>query len=408
VRIVYITPHFEPDVAPTGAVATRLVHELARRGHWIEVFTALPWYRDHRVDREFAGRTLRVEDAPWGRITRLDPFPTSDKRNVSRRAIGYASFSTLAGFHAARGGQADIVVAMSPPLTLGLAGVAAARRRRAPLVFNVQDVFPDVAVELGYLRNPRLIGLARRMERFVYERSAAVTVLSGDLRDNLASKFSAPERVHVIPNFVDTQAIRPETKENAYREEHGLRGKFVVMYAGNVGLSQALAPILDAAAALAEETDIAFVINGRGAQRAELEKRARGMSNVIFVDMQPVERLSEVLAAADIHLVPLKRGLAQASVPSKTYSILAAGRPILASVDPGSEIAMLVERAGAGLALPPEDAEALAKAVQRLHDEPAELERMSTAGRRFVESWASPASVAASYEELFSTLHRPG
>jgi colanic acid biosynthesis glycosyl transferase WcaI len=403
-KIVYITPHFEPDVAPTGAVATRLVHELAQRNHVIDVVTALPWYRDHRVDPSFAGRTVRVEDAPWGRITRVDPFPTRDKLNIAKRAIGYAGFSTLAGYQAARGGPADVVVAMSPPLTLGFAGIAAARKRRAPLVFNVQDVFPDVAVELGYLRNPRLIGLARRMERFVYERSAAVTVLSEDLRHNVASKFSAPERVKVIPNFVDTEAIRPGRKENAYRGDHGLSGKFVVMYAGNVGLSQALVPVMDAAAALAQEPDIVFVINGQGAQRAELEKRARGMSNVVFVDMQPAERLAEVLAAADVHLVPLKRGLAQASVPSKTYSILAASRPVLASVDPFSEIATLVERAGAGLALPPEDAEALAKSVTRLHQAPAEVERMGAAGRSFVESWASPAAVAASYEELFAGL----
>jgi colanic acid biosynthesis glycosyl transferase WcaI len=405
-RIVFIAPHFAPDVAPTGAVATRLVHELAERGHHIEVFTSLPWYRDHRVEPGFAGMPVRVEDTPWGRITRVDPFPTTDKLNLVKRALGYAGFSTLVGFHAARGPDADVVVAMSPPLTLGLAGLAAARRRHAPLVFNVQDVFPDVAIELGYLRSPRLIAVARRMERFVYDRAAAVTVLSDDLRYNVAAKSSHPERVHVIPNFVDTDAIAPGDKENSYREQYGLRGKFVVMYAGNVGLSQALEPVLDAAAALAQEPDIVFVINGQGAQRAELEQRARGMSNVVFVDMQPADRLPDVLAAADVHLVPLKRGLAQASVPSKTYSILAAGRPLIAGVDAGSEIATLVDRAGAGLALPPEDAEALAKAVKRLHEEPAELERMGSAGRAFVESWASPAAVAASYEELFSGLSR--
>ena len=405
-RIVVLAPHFAPDVAPTGLVATRLVEELARRDHFIEVFTSLPWYRDHRIESGYQGRTVRVEDTPWGRVTRMDPFPTSDKLNLVRRAVGYASFSTLAGIMASRGERADVVMAMSPPLTLGFSGWLAARRRRAPMVFNVQDVFPDVAVELGYLTNRRVIGAARRLERWVYRRAAAVTVLSDDLRENVAAKVSAPERVHVIPNFVDTEAIVPGDRMNAYRQEFGLGDRFVVMYAGNVGLSQALPTVLDAAAALAEEEDIAFVINGQGAQRQELEKRARGMSNVTFVDMQPVERLPEVLAAADVHVVPLRRGLARASVPSKTYSILAAGRPILASVDAGSEIASLVDRTGAGVSVPPEDAEALTKAILRLRDDRAATEQMGVSGRAFVEAWASPAIVAESYERLFESLRK--
>ena len=405
-RIVLIAPHFEPDVAPTGVVATRLVSELAARDHFIEVFTSLPWYREHRIESGYAGRRVRIEDTPWGRITRVDPFATTDKQKLMKRGLGYIGFSTLIGALASRGGEADVVVAMSPPLTLGLSGIVAARMRRAPLVFNVQDVFPDVAIELGYLSDPRMKRIARRLERFVYERSAAVTVLSDDLRYNVAGKFSAPDRVKVIPNFVDTEAIVPQDKENSYRREYGLEGKFVVMYAGNIGLSQALDPVVDAAAALSEEPDIVFVINGAGARREELERRARGMDNLIFVDMQPAERLSEVLAAADVHLVLLKRGLAHSSVPSKTYSILAAGRPVLAGVDQGSEVATLVQRAGAGLALPPEDAEALTKAVLRLHAEPDQLDRMGRAGRDFVESSASPSAIAAAYQDLFSSVSR--
>ena len=403
-KLLVVTPHFTPDIAPTGVVVTRIVDELTRRGHRIEVITALPWYREHRVEPGFEGKLTRTEDTPWGRIVRVHPFPAADKRDIFRRAIAFAGFSLLASAAGVRGGRVDSVLAVSPPLTLGLTGLALGRARKAPVVFNVQDVYPDVAIELSALENKALIGAARRLESFCYDHADATTVLSEDLRDNVRAKARHPERVHVIPNFVDTTFVRPMDKENAYRREFGLEGRRVVMYAGNVGLSQSLDAVLECAGALAYEEDVVFVINGQGAARAELERHARGLTNVRFVDMQPPDRLPELLAAADIHLVPLRKGLARSSVPSKTYSILAAARPLVASVDPGSEVAQVVERSGAGVAVPPEDAEALTKAVRSLLDAPEEMHRMGEAGRAWVESWASPAAVAKSYERLFDRL----
>lgn len=402
-NLVVITPHFAPDVAPTGAVVTRIVEELGLRHH-IQVITALPWYREHRIEDDFRGKLVRTEDTPWGEIVRLHPFPTEDKRNIARRALSYAGFSLVAGARGARGGKVDGVLALSPPLTLGLAGAWAARRRKAPFVFNIQDVFPDVAIELGALTDRRVIAASRRLERYCYDHADAVTVLSEDLRDNVAAKIADPSKVHVIPNFVDTERIHPQDRAGSYRDEFGLGDRFVVMYAGNVGLSQSLDLVVDAAAALAHERDLVFVINGQGAARPELEARARGLDNVVFVDMQPPERLPDVLAAADLHVVPLKRGLARSSVPSKTYSILAAGRPIVASVDEGSEVARVVSEAGAGIAVGPEDAEAFTKAIRALFEAPDRARAMGAAGRTWVERWASPAAVAQAYEDLFESL----
>ena len=405
-RLVVVTPHFTPDVAPTGEVVTRIVEELAARGHEIQVLTSLPWYRGHSVEPGYGGRLIRHEDTPWGRITRAHPFPAQNKLDLMRRAASFLGFSTILAGAGARGPRVDGVLALSPPLTLGVTGWAIARRRKAPFVFNVQDVYPDVAVELGVLRNRSIIAAARRFERFCYERADAVTVLSDDLRDNVGGKTSRPDKVRVIPNFVDTGWITPGERENAYRREFGLENKTVVMYAGNVGLSQSIHLVLEAAQALAYEPDLTFVINGAGAKRDQLQEAARGMSNVRFVDMQPVGRLPEVLAAADIHLVPLKRGLARSSVPSKTYSVLAAARPIVASVDRGSEVARVLERTGAGIAVPPEDAESFTKAIRKLFESPEEARTMGDAGRTFVETWASPAAIAEAYEHLFEELAR--
>jgi colanic acid biosynthesis glycosyl transferase WcaI len=413
-RITALCPHFTPDVAPTGEVMTSIALELAARGHELHVITALPWYKDHAIVPGWDGQLVRHERTPWGVITRVHPFPT-DKRNIPARALAFGGFTLLATVEGAIARtRPDIVLAMSPPLTLGLAGWAVARARRVPYVFNIQDVFPDVAVELGLLTNERVIAVASWLERLTYRKADAVTVLSDELADNVRRKITrrltgtAAERqagtVRVIPNFVDTEAIRPSERENAYRAEFGLTGKRVVLYAGNVGLSQSLDLVLAAAADLAPEDDIAFVINGGGAAKLDLMRRAAGLDNVHFIDMQPKSRLSEVLAAGDVHVVPLKRGLAWASVPSKLYSILAAGRPVVASVDPGTEVARTIERAGAGLAVPPDDPEAFTKALRRLLDDPDEARAMGTSGRAFVEGWASPAAVAASYEALFDEL----
>ena len=403
-KLVVLAPHFAPDVAPTGDVVTRIAEELGERGHELEIVTALPWYRNHAVEPGYAGRLFRYEDTPWGRITRVHPFPGRDKRNLVRRAAGYAAFTTLAATFGGRGREVDGVLGVSPPLTLAVAARAVASRRKAAFVFNVQDVYPDVAVELGALTNHRVIAAGYRLERWCYNAADAVTVLSEELKDNVARKTADPSKVRVIPNFVDTAWIRPSERSNSYRREFGLEGKTVVMYAGNVGLSQGLGIVIDAATALAYEEDLVFVINGAGADLASLKQRAHGLPNVRFVDIQPPGRLPEVLAAADLHLVVLKRGLARSSVPSKTYSILASGRPVLASVDTDSEVANMVTRAGAGIAVPPEDPEAFTKALRRLLDAPTEMARMGEAGRLFVEGWASPAAVAGAYEALFEEL----
>lgn len=405
-RILVVCPHFVPDTAPTGTVITSIVEGLGALGHRLHVVTSVPWYEHHRVEVDWQGTFVHHASTRWGTISRVHPFP-GDKANLVSRAVGFAGFTVLAGLTAAASAsRPDIVLAMSPPITLGLAGAAVARMRRIPYVFNVQDIFPDVAVELGMITDPKVIAAARFVERSVYARADAVTVLSDDLRANVVAKV-APDRtdkIRVIPNFVDTDRIVPAEPENAYRTEYGLVGRRVVLYAGNVGHSQSLDLVLDAARAFAEDPSVVFVVNGQGSARPALEEAATGLDNVVFVDYQPAERLGEVLAAGDIHLVPLRRGLAASSVPSKIYSILAAGRPFVASVDPGTEIARIADRSGAGIAVEPDDPDAFVGALRRLLDDPDDAVRRGAAGRRWVEGRASPEAVAAAYADLFAEL----
>lgn len=403
-RLVVLCPHFAPDLAPTGVVMTRIVNELAARGHELHVVTSLPWYRNHAIEPGWGGRLWRTEKTEWGSIIRVHPFPGKSKSNLLRRALGFIAFSYAVGIRSVHADglpfKVDGVLAMSPPLTLGLTGWCTKIIRRAPLVFNIQDVFPDAAIQTGAISNKKIIAAAKWLERMSYQRSDAVVLLSQDLRTNIASKIDRKfhHRLHVIPNFVDTIAITPQDRMTAYRSELGIGNQLVVMYAGNVGFSQSLNLVVDAAARF---PDIAFVVNGDGAARKKLEEDCAQLTNVFFGDYQPIERLSEVLATGDIHLVPLRAGLASVSVPSKSYSILAAGRPMLAAIDPGTEIPNMLQQSGAGVAVEPDNSTAFIEALGQLVSRREELHEMGSRGRTWVETHVSPASVAAQYEAIF-------
>ena len=383
---------------------TRIVTELAARGHELHVVTSLPWYRNHAIEPGWGGRLWRTEKTEWGSIIRVHPFPGKSKSNLLRRAIGFLAFSYAVGIRSVHADgfpfKVDGVLAMSPPLTLGLTGWFTKIIRRAPLVFNIQDVFPDAAIQTGAISNKNIIAAAKWLERVSYKRSDAVVLLSQDLRINIANKIDAKyhDRLHVIPNFVDTVAITPQHRMTAYRNELGISDQLVVMYAGNVGFSQSLNLVVEAAAKFPE---IAFVINGDGAALKKLQEDCAQLANVHFGDYQPIERLSEVLATGDIHLVPLRTGLASVSVPSKSYSILAAGRPMLAAIDSNTEIPNMLQQSGAGVAVNPDNGPAFIEALGRLISNRDQLSEMGAKGRKWVETHASPASVAAQYEAIF-------
>jgi len=401
-----LCPHFKPDLhAATGEVMTALVDKLADQGHEINLVTSLPWYRNHDVEPEWRGRPWRREVTPWGRVVRVWPFPT-DKTNITARAAGFAGFTVLAVGAALSLGRPDVVMAMSPPVFLGDAAWLVSRLHRVPFVFNTQDIFPDVAVDLGALSNPTVIEMAERHERSLYRRADAITVLSEDQANNVRSKLPGElvDRVRLIPNFVDLDRITVGDRDNDYRGDHRLGSKTVVMYSGNVGLSQSFDLIRRAAEHFRDRPNLQFVINGEGAARSEVDVWAAQLDNVTVADFAPRDRVGEVLAAADIHLILLKSGLARSSTPSKLYGILAAGRPVLASIDDKSEVATVLAKAGAGISVPPDDAESFIDALAAMLDDPAQGQAMGLRGRRFVETWLTADQQAARYNELFEEL----
>ena len=207
--------------------------------------------------------------------------------------------------------------------------------------------------------------------------------------------------MHVIPNFVDTEVIIPTDRATPYRAELGLGDGPVVLYAGNVGFSQSLDLVL---AAARELPDVTFLINGNGAARSSLESAAEGIVNVRFADYLEPERLPELLATGDVHVVPLRRGLGRVSVPSKTYSIMAAGRPVVAAIDADTAVPRILADSGGGVAVAPDDPDAFTHALRSILADPAGAAQMGARGRSWVEREASPRAVGVAYDELLRSL----
>ncbi len=401
-RILLLSTYFRPDIASTGMLMTQLAQELARLGHEIVVVTSLPHYDTNRIWEKYRGRLLvRERQGPLD-VRRVYLYVPQRKENLLGRLLNYATFNVLSTAAGTLAGQYDVVLVPSPPLTNGIAAFLMSRFRRVPFVYNVQDIYPDIAIRLGVMTNPQVIAAFRTLEKFVYGKAAAVSVISEGFRLNLLAKGVPDSKLHVIPNFVDPEFMRTLPRRNSFSRQHDLDDRFVVLFAGNVGLSQGLESVLDAAQLLAHEPHVLFLIVGSGAAKDGLMKQAEKMEldNVRFLPFQPHGAVPEMYASADVCLVPLRRGLTEQSVPCKVYTIMAAGKPLVASVDEASDTWQLVRTADCGICVEPETPEQIAEAILGLYRDRGLGGGMGRRGRQHVESRFTPHSAAQQYEAL--------
>jgi glycosyltransferase involved in cell wall biosynthesis len=385
VHVLFVTQYFTPEI---GATSER-IHAFARacvaRGHRVTVVTEFPSHPHGTVAPEYRGRLWAREALDGFSVVRVWVRARPVKTPAARLAQ-YGSFCALA---AVAGlfvrPRVDVVVASSPPLPVGPAGWAVARLRRARFVFDVRDLWPAAVSALGLLSSPTLLRLAEALERFLYRRADHVTTVTQGFVRHIGDRGAPPAQITWLPNGApeDLDAL-PD--DRGLRDRLGLTGRFVVTYAGNHGLAQALPVVLEAAHLLRDQPEIAFLFLGDGPLKQDLVRRAEalGLASVRFLPPVPSSAVPPYLAASDALLVPLRgHSLFDTFIPSKLFASLACGRPVLLMAN--GEARTVLDASGGGVWVPPEDPGALAKAVGWLAEQPAAARReMGERGRGYV------------------------
>ncbi|MCE5267211.1 MAG: glycosyltransferase family 4 protein [Planctomycetaceae bacterium] len=401
-RILILSQFFSPEPDFKGLPFAR---ELVRRGHEVEVLTGFPNYPGGRL---YPGYRVR----PWQRevqdgivVNRVPLYPSHD-RSALRRIANYASFAlsaSVVGPWLVR--KPDVIYAYHPPATVGLPAMVLRALRGCPVVYDIQDLWPDTVVSSGMMRNRWIASALNHWCRLVYGRMDRIVVLSPGFREALIARGVAVEKIDVIYNWADETRLRgngPKTNVSAARQV--MAGRFNVVFAGTMGLVQSLDTVLDAAKlCLATVPQAQFVFVGGGIDKARLEQRARDMHlpNVRFLPQQPMEAMGEFLTLADVAMVHLKDDpLFRITIPSKTQAYLASGRPILMAV--AGDAANLVAQSGGGVTCPPENPSAMAAAVSQLWAMGRERrEAMGSRGRAFYDEHLSLVVGAAEFDRVF-------
>ena len=380
VHIVFFNRSYYPDTTATGQLLTELCEGLVREHDCRVTVVAGP-----RVmgDRHIGKAIVQREHHNGVGVLRARGTGFS-KARFAGRATNYVTYFLSACLAALRVERPDVVVALTDPPIIGLAGHLAARRFHAPFVMVFQDIFPEVARVLEDFHNETLNRLLHRITRFLVRRTAVNVAIGETMRRRLIEgKGADAERTIVITNWADCSAIIPGAKHNAFSLETGLSEYFVVMHSGNIGLSQGLEHLVRAAELLQEYENIRFAFVGDGVRKQALmrEAAARKLHNVVFLPFVPKDRLAESFATADVFIISLKKGLAGYIVPSKLYGILAAGRPYVAAVETDCEVAAVSRQYGCGLVVDPENPEALAAGILTLYRDRELAQRMGEKAR---------------------------
>jgi colanic acid biosynthesis glycosyl transferase WcaI len=404
-HILFVTPYFPPEVGAPQARIAGMARRLVKLGHQVTVLTTVPNYPSGVVPPEYRRRARRRETAEGVHIIRVWSY-ISPNQGFFRRILAQLSFGCLAGLLGARAvGQPDIIIVESPPLFDAISGRLLSWLKRCPTIFTVADLWPEAAVQMGVLRHRPVIWLAEQLERSAYRHAAAVWALTDGLRKTLLQRGLPAKRVFVIPNGVDTTLFRPQSKRAA-RQELGWGEQFIILFAGTIGLAQGLETVLEAAEQLQAYPDVQIILAGEGATKAGLQAEAqrRGLQNVIFLGLQPHERIPLLIAGADACLAPLRRlPLFEATLPVKMYEAMACGRAIILAAE-GEACRLASQEAGAAICVEPENPTALAQAILALRSQPELAEQLGQRGRAYIEAHFDRSMLAAALEQHITAL----
>lgn len=400
-KISMLTMYYLPDFGSAPILMNELASYLARCGHQVRVMTTLPRKRATGMSRTFFSRETKAGFS-------VERFWTNKGEHPLHRLLAWNIFSASAAFRLLTAQKGEILFLRTPPLQLGFSAFWAKILRQARIVVNVQDIHPDLAIEAGILKNRFGIKLAKALEKWVYRIADRIVVISQGFYRNLLAKGVPPEKMVIIPNWVDTEFISPRPKDSSLSRKLGLCDKFVVMYTGTISISSqaAMEIVLEAARLLDSQKDILFVIVGEGLKKPALATRAKelGLSNIKFLPFQPYSELPELLGASDILLVPLDQEKAALSLPSKLYNCMAASRPVIGLASPDSDVAQLISSTGCGVVVDPGDVISIVERVLWIKKESQSARKMAEQGRAYVEENFSRQLVLEKYNSLLGEL----
>lgn len=398
-RVLILSQYYKPEPIPKPA---ELAEELSRMGHSVSVVTGLPNYPTGVLYPGFRLGLVQRETADGIQIARTFEFPYHGKNSIGRM-LNYLSFMITAPLGSFFVPRCDVMYVWHPPLTVGVAAWLIAWLHRIPFIYDVQDIWPESVVLSGMLRNKFIIRMLSLIERFVYLRAAHILVVTRGARENLLEKGVNPEKVSVMPHWIDetkSAQIDSQTRQRI-RQSYGWTHKFVVLFAGNIGIIQGLDAVVRAAALLPRDCGFLISLIGDGTDKQRLQELAKSLAvddRVQFIDRHPAEEMPALMEASDALLVHLKSApMAHWVIPTKIFAYLSAGRPILMAMDGAG--ADLVRDSGAGIVISPEDAVALSQGIRSLRDlSPEERAAMGRRGREYLVSKYSKQTVLAQYE----------
>jgi colanic acid biosynthesis glycosyl transferase WcaI len=406
-RILYLSQYFPPEVGATQTRAYEMARGLVRLGHQVTMIAEVPNHPHGVIQPEYRGRFSFREECDGIEVLRLW-VSASPEKNFRSRMLFYLSFmlgASVAGLFLARK-RYDLVYASSPPLFVGGAALIISCLRRIPLIFEVRDLWPESAVQLGELSHPLAICLATFLEEVCYRRARHIVVVTQGIYDRLVERGYASTSLTIVPNGANTELYTPQSINQTLRHHLGIPSdQFVIIYAGLHGLAHGLEIALQAAHQLRDRPDILFLFIGDGPQKAALIQMARemGLPNVRFYAAVPESDLPAYIALADVGLDTRRRiGISQGTLPVKMFSYMACARPVILSID--GEAVKLLDRARAGVAVPPESPGDLAEAILNLQANPAARVAFGRNGRAFVEANFSRQKLACQLEELLRTI----
>jgi glycosyltransferase involved in cell wall biosynthesis len=387
-RFLILTQYYPPE---TGAPQNRLsglARELKQMGHQVVILTAMPNYPAMQIHPDYLGKKYVLDEFENIPVHRAWIY-VSKNRSIISRLMNYFSFTFSSMFYASKiKGDFDYLMVESPPLFLGISAWWISKRKKAKMVFNVSDLWPESAEKLGVISNKMFLKLATILEEWLYKKSYMVTGQTQGIVQNIQTRFPN-KKVHWLPNGVDESIFSFKKQENVRQQLKLSNDDFLIMYGGIIGLAQGLDVILDAAKLLPAESKITYLLLGDGPEKNRLQQRVvdEKIARVKFLELVSREVVPSYVEAVDVAVIPLKKmDLFLGAIPSKIFENLALGKPLLLSVD-GEARSLFIDQGNAGLFIEPENSKMLAEKSLQMESNPELVREMGNNGKAFVQTY---------------------